>query len=188
MSLRLPTVGGGSPLGRDDEPAALVRPLEERARTAMPILAIASALPTTPAARLAERIVAAACGRDRQVGALVVRRAPHECEVREAGLPDGSLPARLAAAGAAPVRWLRVDPERTAEGLERALDALPPARWVVTVGNDVPALVRPRLTILLTGGAVVTAWSGSARALRDRTDVELADPRRGFAEGLATLL
>jgi len=186
LSVRLPTVGRGAPQ-RDDEPGE-VRSAAERPDAPVPTIAIVAAVPTAPVLPLAERIVAAATARGVDTAALVVRREAGALAVEDSGFSPESAPGRLAAAGARPVRWARCDPQRAAQALERAFDALPAGRWCIAVGSDVPALLRPRLTILLSSGAARPAFSASARALLDRVDVELADPRPGFAEGLATLL
>lgn len=179
MTFRLPTVGGTGE-GEPFDPVGVVKAPEARDEPGVPVVAIAGARSTSPVLPWAEALVRALVEQGAALAALVVRRASHGCEGHPA---DASDP--LVRAGAQPVWRVRAELARTPEALDEAWARLPRDRWVVAVGNDVPARVRCRLTLLVSGGLAPAAWSPSARVLRDRLDVEVCDVRPVMADHLA---
>lgn len=179
MTVRLPTVGGTGE-GEPFDAVGAVKAPEARDDPGVPVVAIAGARSTSAMLPWADALVRALVEQGAVPAGLVVRRTSHG---RDTEPGDASDP--LVRAGAQPVWRVRTDPARAPEALDEAWARLPRDRWVVAVGNDVPALVRPRLTLLVSGGLAPAAWSASARALRDRLDVEVCDVRPAMAGHLA---
>lgn len=170
MTVHLPTLGA-----HRDEPRGVVRSPAELRPAPRPTLALSGARPGASLAGFAAELVAALAARG-PVDALCVVRA---------GVHQGDLGTRLRGAGAGRVVSLSVTAERAPDEIERAHLELTPGGTLVVVGNDWPALYRPRALVLLTEGLPRPVWVDSARALVDRVDLELADPRPGVARELA---
>lgn len=75
----------------------------------------------------------------------------------------------------------------SSSAIDATLAALPGAGRIV-VGAAFVALRRPRLAILITGGASPVQWDPTIRALRERFDLVLEDPRASLARELARQL
>jgi hypothetical protein len=80
----------------------------------------------------------------------------------------------------------------SADAIERAIERLAASydrgEPLVAVGEAFVAIARPRLAILVTGGAPAVSWAGDLRALRDRFDLVVEEPRPSLARELARAL
>lgn len=75
----------------------------------------------------------------------------------------------------------------SAGALEAAIESLGAIEGVL-IGAAFVALRRPRSAILITGGASPAQWDPSIRALRERFDLVLEEPRAGLPGALAACL
>lgn len=153
-----------------------VRAMDARPVPDLPALAVVGAVPMAPAVRMVVELVRALGDAGRKPGALLVRRRASGRSITAAGAEHP-----VAVAGAKPAWLVDAAPEQASEALAEAWQRFPEGGVVVTSGSDVPALYRPALTILVSGGLAPFAWATSVRAIRDRLDVELVEPRPGFA-------
>jgi hypothetical protein len=191
LRVRLPTVGDTTddPFG----PAPMVGESGSIGDPGRPLLCVAGVVDTSSMLALACDLVRALGSVGHPAAALrVQRRTPagmasqadpaFDVQVGDAG--GAGRP--LLEAGASPVVVVRTDPAHAAQALEQGLPRLGAGEGpVVCVGNDVPALWHAALTVLITGGMPPSSWAPSARALRERIDIELTDVRPGFAKALA---
>ena len=72
--------------------------------------------------------------------------------------------------------------------IDAALDALRADALAVAIGSAFVARRRPRLAILITGGAGPVQWEPSIRAIRDRFDLVIDEARPALARELAQRL
>lgn len=176
MTVRLPAFGGevGAAGGGGD----VLVPGTERRHLAG-VLSVVGATRTAATGPFAEAAVRAWAAHGAHPSVLVAVREPGRCEVER--LRDAD---RWLAAGAGSVVRVRAGADRAAEALERAFALLDSSAPTVAMGADVPALYRPRLTVLVSGGVAPQAWARQARALASCIDVEVCDVRPGFVDEL----
>ncbi|MFW6049984.1 MAG: hypothetical protein ACODAU_02350 [Myxococcota bacterium] len=168
--------------GEAFDPVGEVRPPPACMDPGRPVLAVASAARTVSPMPVAQALVAAMAAEGHAPVALIATRARGRSDVGV--LRDGP----LVEAGAERVLRVVLQPEDAAAMLERAWAALPPDRPLVATGNDVPALYHLRLGLMVTGGLPPFAWAPSARAVADRMDAEVVEPRAGFVQALIARL
>lgn len=173
MTVRLPAFGGEG-IGDAGAGDRLVPAAEPRA--APRVLAVVGATRTAAAGSFAEAAVRAWVAEGARPSVIVAVRTPERCEVERAQSPD-----RWLEAGAGVVLRVRAGADRAGEALERAFALVDRVAPIVTIGADVPALYRPRLAVLVSGGVAPLGWAPEVRALDGRFDVELCDVRPDFA-------
>jgi hypothetical protein len=179
----LPTVGAAESERSEDEPGEIV-PAEARDTLPFRAVVVAGAVSTAPVSTFAERLAHALVRRGITGAGLVVTPA-ERTSVQTGDFVERSTPDRMVAAGLAPVRWLALEPARRRHGLSQVVQDFTGAGTLVATGLDLAAVYEPWLTVLLTAGVTEPSWRRTARALRDRMDLMLADPRPGVAEELA---
>ncbi len=185
MNVRLPIAGA---VDTQRLVPGEIQPLADRLVAPMQLVSVVSA--RSRAAKevdFARVMVEEIVGAGVRCAALVARMAVEEgFELDEDPRPDGDL-GRIRAAGADLAIAVRTHPSTSAvavaSGLGKAHER--GAKIVVTVGSPVPAMYRTRLCVMITGGLSLPLWDLSARALRDRIDLEVADAREGVARKLA---
>lgn len=86
--------------------------------------------------------------------------------------------------------WAGEGAPESGDEVDAALAALAggDVRIAVVVGARAAAIAKTVITIAITSGLPPSTWDASARAIRDRIDLELSEPRPGVALGLATAL
>ena len=173
---RLPVLG--APV--DATPTYAPLPPGARAEPGLPVVSIVAARPelSEHADRFAHELLDALAQRGARACAL---RAEISNAGRSVTLGVPTAAQRPAARVAAPASELAACVREGLAGLGE-LDAM------VSLGAAFPALFRPRLVVLLTDGLASPGWSPEVRAVRDRVDLELSDPRPGVARGLAELV
>lgn len=91
------------------------------------------------------------------------------CITEETNSTSGKDTARLLAAGAARVFWLRVLKESLTEGINTLLDLIPPDTPLVCESNSLRHVVQPGLFLMVTTPAA-KKWKASARSAKEYAD------------------
>jgi molybdenum cofactor guanylyltransferase len=108
------------------------------------------------------------------------------CLTEETGENPAKDTARLLAAGAERVFWLRVLAERLAEGLTAALERIGPGRVVVCESNSLRRVAEPDL-FLMVREAAAGGYKQSAADVRELADREVLSDGESFDLDLADL-
>jgi hypothetical protein len=186
VSRSLPIVGGE----RANEASVEPWPPERRLVPSFPLVAVVGAMPEARAIEQARAFLQAA----RDAGAAPVffatrrraARGPADVLERAPGDPREARP--FFDAGASRALLVEAEPSAIAAGLGEALARLEGARIAVSLGAEVLAFVRPRFAVAIDRGASLVGWDPSVRAIRDRFDARLPEPRGGWAEGVVRAL
>jgi hypothetical protein len=166
MATRLPLAGERAPVPLREAPSDPGRA----------VLSIVPGGDPGPAVAFARALVVAARARGLPVAALSAGRAAGAPSVGPDRSPAGEL---LREAGADPVLAVLAGERDIEETLLSAIAEVPQEALVVAFGDDVPAVVLTRLTVVVGPGAPAE--------LRERADLELAEARPAVATGLAAL-
>jgi hypothetical protein len=161
------------------EEAAEPWPIERRLVPAFPLVAVVGAMPEANAAAQVVSFLEAARDASAAPIFLHVRRGERRTIERPPDEPREAQP--FFEAGATRVILVEAGPAEAGAALEGAFASLEGARFVVSLGADVPAFIRPHFAVAVDRGASLAGWAPEARAVRDRFDARLPEPRKGWA-------